>query len=155
MKTSGKERDFFSLFVRLNIIYSLFFVLNPQLVSAAPGDSDFYYYSSGRKIPLPLSREMLAMRFKPEVSFEQREQMVQFESNLSPFAARTELSVFDLTLLPLREGITQQNVIQAINALNTRSEVQFAGVVADVRKKPLFFVIFSALNLDRFCYNRV
>jgi len=29
------------------------------------------------------------------------------------------------------------------------------GIVADGWKKPLFFIIFSALNLDGFCYNRV
>lgn len=132
MKTGEKKGNFlFLLFVCLSIFYLLIFIANLELVTAASEDSDlyysdFYYYSSGRKITLPLSKEMLAVWFKREVPLEQQKAIVELEQHLALFSEREELLIFKLTLLPLREGITQENVIETITRLDTKSEVEFA-----------------------------
>ena len=129
MEAGGKRVFLFPLFIRLSILYFLVFTVNPKLVAAGSQDPNFYYYSSGRKIQLPLSKEMLAIRFKPEVTLEQQQAIAESEQNLALFSKRKELSVFKLTLLPLREGVTEENIIQTINSLNSKSEVEFANPV--------------------------
>jgi len=110
------------MFVRSSILYILICVS----VTAASEESDFYYYSSGYKNTLPLSRETLAVRFKREVSLQQKEAVVQSAGNLALFSQREELPVFKLTLLPLSDEAKEENIIQTINTLNTKSEVEAA-----------------------------
>ena len=64
MKNERKKERLFSLLARVGILLSLIFLGNSELTAAASPNPDFYYYSGGRKITLPLSKEMIAVRFK-------------------------------------------------------------------------------------------
>jgi len=129
MKTEGKKRHLSPLFICVSISCSVIFTVNTKLVTAGSPGPNFFYYSSGRKIPLPVSKEMLAVRFKPGVPLEQQRTIVESEPSLASFFEREELSIFKLTLLPLREQVTKEDAIQTINSLNTKLEVEFASAV--------------------------
>jgi uncharacterized repeat protein (TIGR01451 family) len=139
MVAAKKERHLFSLFIRLSILCTLILAVNLRSVTGASGDPDFYYYSGGRKNTLPLSKEMLAVRFKHEVSPQQTEAIVQAGAHLVLFSQLKELSAFKLSLLPLSDGITEENVIQTINSLNTRPEIEFANPVFAFSDAELIF----------------
>ena len=115
-----------TFYVYLNIFYFLFIVVIPVLSTAYSADPNFYYYSSGRKNPLQLSTEMIALRFKQEVILEQRKAIVETEESLGVFSERKDITVFNLTLLPLQQDVEQENVIQTINKLNYKVEVEDA-----------------------------
>lgn len=124
MEPRGKNQHVFLLLVVLGVFCSLIFVLHPKLASANSGEPNFYYYSSGRKIPLVLSKKMLAVRFKESIGSETKEKIVKSEPNLGSFLKRKELSIFNITLLPLRAGLREENIIQTISSLTTKSEVE-------------------------------
>lgn len=100
MKPERKKGALSWVLILSSIFCSLIFVVSPKSVTAFPQDSNFYYYSSGYKNTLPLSKAMLAVRFKQEVSLQQRKAIVQAEENLALFSQRKELSVFKLALFP-------------------------------------------------------
>jgi hypothetical protein len=102
------------------------FLTNPELAAAVPADPNLFYYSRGDKIPLTLSKDLLAVRFKQDLSLDQQEAIVDSEEMLGPFPERQDLPIFKITLLPLREGVTQDNVIQTMRSLDTRSNVEAA-----------------------------
>jgi hypothetical protein len=79
MITARKRGYLFVLFIFLSTLCLGVFVLNLQSADTAPVVSDFYYYSSGRKIMLPLSKEKLSIRFKPGVTLEQQKSIVESE----------------------------------------------------------------------------
>jgi parallel beta-helix repeat protein len=115
----------------LAIFCSLIFVVNLDSVIGASIYPNFYYYSDGRKISLPVSKEILAVRFKQGITLQQQKTIVESEPNLALFSKRKEFSTFKITLLPLREGVTEENVIQTINSLNDIAEIEFAYPVFD------------------------
>ena len=125
MKTRKTMRLSSSLFIRSGVFCFMVFTMSSPFVTGASKDSDFYYYSSGRKNTLPLSTEMLAVRFKKDVSLQLREEIVSADDNLASFSERQEVSRFRLTFLPLRKGKTQQESIQTINSLESKPEVEF------------------------------
>jgi len=104
-------------------------VINRKSLAAAAPDPNFYYYSSGRKIALPLSKEIIAVWFKQGVTAEQQRAIVEFEQHSGLFSERKDILLFKMALLPLSEGVTKENVIQTIHSLNTKSEVQFASPI--------------------------
>jgi len=126
MNTQGKRNPSFSTVALLCIICSVIFAPKVKPASGADSDVDFCYYSGGRKNILPLSKEMLAVRFKQGVSFEQQKTIVESEEKLAAFSERKEVSAFKLVILPLRAQLTEQDVVQTINNLNTRAEVEAA-----------------------------
>jgi len=129
MRASAKNEALFSVFIRLSIVCMVIFVANPILVRASEADPNFYYYSSGRKIALPLSLDKLALRFEQGVTLEQKKTIVKSEPELGAFFEREELSIFNLTILPLSESVTEEKVIETIKSLNTKSEIEFASPV--------------------------
>jgi len=131
METGAKKSPLFSLFFYSGILYFLIFLVTPDLVIGALVEPNFYYYSSGSKIALPLSKEMVAVRFKQGITLEQQEAIVDSEEDLATFSERKELLIFELTLLPVRQGVTEENIIQTISSLNCKSEVGFANPVFD------------------------
>jgi len=72
MGKRGKKRYIFSSSIYLGLLCSLICVTSPEVVGAAAADPNFYYYSSGRKIPLVLSKKMLAVRFKQRLTIEEQ-----------------------------------------------------------------------------------
>jgi len=121
----------FSVVVCLSILCLLVLIINRKSLAAPTPDPNFYYYSGGRKIELPLSKEMVAVRFEQGVSLEQQRSIVDYEKHLGMFSQRKDLSIFELTLLPLREGVAEGNITEIINGLNGKSGVRFANPVFD------------------------
>jgi len=129
MKIQREKHHLFSLFVRLSIVYSVLFVTNVKTACGAVSDS--YYYSSGRKNMLPLSKKMVAVRFKPEVTSERQRAIAESQGTLPSFSERKELPVFKITLLSLRQVATEETIIQTIDSLNANEDVEFANPVFD------------------------
>ncbi|HIJ52443.1 MAG TPA: hypothetical protein HPP66_04735 [Planctomycetes bacterium] len=121
-----KKRYFISSFVSLVLLCSLILIINSKLVTAGAQDPDFYYYSSGRKYALTLSKEKIAVRFKQGLTIEEQKAVVESEPGLGSFSQRGELPTFRLIILPLLNGATEKYVIQTIRRLNSRAEVEGA-----------------------------
>jgi len=79
METGVQKRNIVLIFVCLAVLGFLICIGSLGLISAEPVGPDFYYYSSGRKIVLPLSKEMVAVRFKQGVGLEQQRAIVESE----------------------------------------------------------------------------
>jgi hypothetical protein len=126
VETRWGKNNLFASLVFVSVLCSVIFAPNAKPASAAVSDTNFCYYSSGHKITLPLSKEMLAVRFKQEVPLEQQRVAVESEEKLAPFSGRKEFSAFKLAILPLRAQLTEQDVIQTINNLNAKPEVEAA-----------------------------
>lgn len=138
MKIRRNGESQFSPLVFLAFIVLIIYLPKPKFASATSAAYDFYYYSSGRKIYLPISTEKLAVRFAPTVSPRNQIKLYLSEPQLGPLYQREDLSGFALTLLPLREDAGEQDVIQAISNLNTKTEVQFATPVFSLPNGDLY-----------------
>ena len=124
MKTRGKKKRFISSSVALGLLCSLILIINSRLVNAGDTDPDFYYYSSGHKYALTLSKEKVTVRFKEGLTIEERKAVVESEPGLGLFSQREECPTFRLVILPLLNGVTEEYVIQTIKRLNSRAEVE-------------------------------
>ena len=111
MKTRERKRHLISPSVGLTVLCSLICVTSPELVAAPAPDPNFYYYSSGRKNALALSKERLAVRFRQGLTLEQQKAVVESEQGLGAFSQRVVSPTFRLAFLPLRGGLTEENVI--------------------------------------------
>jgi subtilisin family serine protease len=131
VETRGKKNNLLIPFVLLSLFYSLSFVTNVKVASAAVTDANFYYYSGGRKITLPVSKEILAVRFKPQISLDEQRTIIESQGNLLSFSERKDIDVLKITLLPLQQGVTEETVVQTINSLNADENIEFAGPVFD------------------------
>jgi hypothetical protein len=117
MKIQEKRNPLFSAFILLSVLYSLILVTDVKPASATVSQTNFFYYSRGRKIELPLSKETVLVRFKPKVTFDEQRAVVESQGDFSSFSERKELPVFKLTLLPLSDEAIEKNIIQTINFL--------------------------------------
>jgi len=81
--------------------------------------------------------EKLAVRFKQGLTIEEQKAVVESEPSLGLFSQREVSPTFRLAFLPLRGGLTEENVIQAVKRLNGRSEVEAACPMFDVRSGEL------------------
>jgi hypothetical protein len=115
----------------LSIFCCTVFLSSFEPAIAFSEEPDFYYYSDGRKIAIPLSKEMLAVRFKPQVSLDEQRTIVESQENLLSFSERKEPPIFKITFLPLCQAVTEETVIQTINSLNANEDIEFANPVFD------------------------
>jgi hypothetical protein len=107
MKSAVKKIHFYTFVLVLTL---LFLVINPSLLAGS--NSDFYYYSSGHKVALPLSTEFVAVKFKQDTSLEQQRAVVESQQNVSLFSERKDLPIFNLTILPMHAQQAQLYVWQ-------------------------------------------
>jgi hypothetical protein len=147
------ERTFlFPQFVHLSIFCYIVSLAIFEPAIAFSQEPDFYYYSDGRKIALPLSKEMLAVRFKPQVTLDKQQATVESQGNLLSFSERKDIDVLKITLLPLRQGITEETVIQTIDSLNDNEDIEFASLVFDFPDAELIltdeFIVKFDLNIS-------
>lgn len=129
METASENRHLLLLSIRLSILCSLIFVVNLGLASAPVTDTDFYYYSEGRKIELALSKEMIAVRFKRGITLEPKEAVVDSIENLGAFSERQESPDYKITLVPLTEGLFEETIIENVIILDSKPEVEFSSPV--------------------------
>jgi hypothetical protein len=132
MKTRGKNKRLISSSVALGLLYSLILITNSGLAASNDSEPDFYYYSSGRKISLTLSTEKIAVRFKQGLTVEEQKALTESEPGLGLFSQREESPTFRLVILPLLKGLTEEYIIQTINRLNSRTEVEVAFPIFDL-----------------------
>jgi len=127
----AKRSCLLSRYIRLSISCCLVFLASFEPAIAASAGPDFYYYSAGRRITLPLSKEKLVVRFKQGTTAEQQKTILESQIDSGLFAERKELLLFKLTIFPLRASITEENIIKTINSLNVNPAVEFANPVFD------------------------
>jgi subtilisin family serine protease len=125
-KTRRKKRYLISASAALGLLCLLIFTIDSKLVIAAASDPDFYYYYGERKIALTLSTEKVAVRLKQGLTIEEQKAVVESEQGLGLFSQREEIPTFRLVILPLVKGVTEEYVIQTIQGLNNRAEVEGA-----------------------------
>ena len=126
MGADGKWGHGFSLFFSFGIFCSLLLRTNMPLASGAAAEPDSYYYGAGRKIPLSLSNKVVAVRFTKGVTSERQEVIVNSQDTLGGFSERQELSIYDITLLPLRAGLSEEDILETMRSLNTTVDVEAA-----------------------------
>ncbi len=88
-------------------------------------EGDFYYYYSGTKIGLKLSHDFIVVVFKEGLTLEEQEAFVESETNLGPFSERDDILTSQCTRLALKKDLTREEIIQTINRLNQRPEVEY------------------------------
>jgi hypothetical protein len=82
---------------------------------APPGDQSFYYYADGARIPLTLSLQWIAVKF---ASRDPARQAAALQSpSLGSLEGAKQIPVPELTLVPLREGLSTEALVQEINSL--------------------------------------
>ena len=80
-----------------------------------PGDGSFYYYADGQRIPLTLSLEWIAVQF---ASRDPAERAAALQSpDLGSLEEAKQIPAPELTLVPLREGLSTEALVQEINRL--------------------------------------
>lgn len=129
MRTYGKDAAVNSRRICLSIFCCVIFAAILESVTGGAADAGFYSYSRETKIRMAVGREMIAVRFAPESTSEQRQIIVESETTLRSFSAREEVSDYRISLLRLREGVTEKDVSRTIQALNARTEVEYANPV--------------------------
>lgn len=118
------------VFVILNCLCAAFVIAGTQT-------TEFSYYSNNRKHILDVSSRQIAVKFKETAGQGRREEVVNEYAVLEPFSKREEISTFKLTLLPLREGKSTEEVLQTINSLKNKSEVETVSPVFDMHGSEL------------------
>lgn len=132
METGVQKRNIVLIFVCLAVLGFLICIASLGSVSAGPTDPNFYYYSSGRKYALTLSTEKLAVRFKQGLTIEEQKALVESEPDLGLFYQRGESATLRLIILPLSEGLTEENVIETLKTLNARQKIEVAYPIFDL-----------------------
>jgi len=80
-----------------------------------PGDQSFYYYADGVRTPLTLSLKWIAVKF---ASTDLAKQSAALRgSRVDSLEQAQQIPVPELTLVPLRGGLTTESVVQEINTL--------------------------------------
>ena len=80
-----------------------------------PGDRSFYYYADGARIPLTLSLKWMAVKF---ASSDPAKQSAALQSSgIGSLEGARQIPVPELTIVPLREGLTTAALMQEINTL--------------------------------------
>jgi hypothetical protein len=128
-----KKSFLFPQYVRLIIFCCIVFLSFFQPELAFSQEPDFYYYSDGRKIALPLSKEMLAVRFKPQASLDEQRTTIESQSNLLSFLDRRNLDILKITLLPLLQTIK--------NLINSRNTYALLRILHGVKDLILMFCL--------------
>lgn len=126
MENGVRRKNIVVIFVCLTVLGFLICIASLESLSAEPENPDFYYYYNGRKIPLTLSKEKVAARFKQGLTTEEQKAVVESEPGLGLFSKREESPTFRLVILPLREGLTEKNTTEMLKTLNARPEVEGA-----------------------------
>jgi hypothetical protein len=80
-----------------------------------PGDNSFYYYADGVRTPLTLSLKWIAVKFA-STDPAKRSAALQ-DSKVGSLEQAQQIPVPELTLLPLRDGLTTEMLLQEINTL--------------------------------------
>jgi len=149
MKPGQKIASMFSRCLCLCVACFAIFRGDPEVVLGELVDSNFYYYSSGRKVPLSLSTRLLAVRFKPGVTLENQAATIKAQHYLQPFSNRQETSLPNATLFPFIEGCSKANAIKAVNTLNKMDSVQTACPVFDLGYGDLILTDEFIVKFDR------
>jgi len=90
---------------------------------------EFYYYSSGERIALTLSTEIVGIRFEEGVSSEEQAAIVSTERGMRSFDDRLQWDMLEqerMVVVPLEPGATGRTVLAIIESLDAKRGVEFA-----------------------------
>ena len=114
------------------IVLAIIFIIFPlvQVSYASAGASadarDLYYYRLGEKIPLRLSTERIAVRFRDTASAEKRRLLLRSVKVLSAAALSVRPASRAVVRLTLRKGTDAAGCLAAIRELNAGPDVRYA-----------------------------
>jgi hypothetical protein len=89
-------------------------------------EEEFFYYSSKQKIPLGLSTDVIAIRFKKETPIKRRVEVIESIEYLKPFQDRVELTEDNIILVGVKKTISKKKLLEFIDNLSTFQEIEFA-----------------------------
>jgi len=96
METRVERGNILPIFVCLAVLDFLTSIAGLRSVSAGPPEANFYYYSSGRKCAMTLSKDKVTVRFKQGLTVEEQKALVESELALELFSQREESPTFRL-----------------------------------------------------------
>ncbi len=88
-------------------------------------EGDFFYYYYNEKIGLTLCHDFIVVVFRDGMTLEEQEAFVESETNLGPFSERDDGLLPSCLLLALKKDLTREEIMQTINRLNQRPEVEY------------------------------
>ncbi len=88
-------------------------------------EGDFYYYYYNEKIGLTLCHDFIVVVFRDGMTLEEQEAFVESETNLGPFSERDNGLLPFCMLLALKKDLTREEIMQTINRLNQKPEVEY------------------------------
>ncbi|NDJ85251.1 MAG: S8 family serine peptidase, partial [Chloroflexi bacterium] len=106
--------------------------------TGTPEVPDYFYYYQDQKIPLVLSTEWIAVRFGTNDPAARQQAVAQTSALMGNVTDGPEYASFEITLVPLAEGIDQRSV-EALLA---------AGPAEDVTAIEAIFPVFAAPDYD-------
>jgi len=104
----------------------------PDAATTGDPERGLYFYSEGKKVPLTVSTERIAVRFSSSATLAQRQALVQSRGDFGAFAERVEDEGYEMTLLPLKVGLTGEGLRETIDFMERRGEVLFSGPVFEL-----------------------
>src|SRR4030042_1397637 len=129
MRSGRKKAIIFSIVFETISIFLL--LSGGGNVKGENSEPNFFYYSGSRKNSLTLCRTMISVRFKEGISIEEQDKAISSTVNLGPFSQRQVSSMDNLSFLPLQKDLSVNDVIETINKLFEKSEVDGAYPVFD------------------------
>jgi len=90
-------------------------IAHAEVRLSRPDDGSFYYYADGVRTPLTLSLKWIAVKFASTDSA--KRSVALKDSSAGPLEQAQHIPVPELTLVPLREGLTTETLMQEINTL--------------------------------------
>ena len=125
MRELVKNNQIFKNVSHFILFCTILICLSIQKIDGGYNESDFHYYMDGKKFPLTLSKELIAIRFKPGVTMEVKKSIIDSENiTVDQFSKKKELPAYNVTLFPLRSNLKQNSIIQTINMLNLKTEIR-------------------------------
>ncbi|MEO7839260.1 MAG: hypothetical protein ABIU06_07910, partial [Anaerolineales bacterium] len=128
IRSTRPSSNLFNIVGLLVLVFSTFAADNTGAARAhggiqlmAENGSSFYYYADGDRIPLAPSLEWMSVKF---ASDDPSKRSIALNNSIAGSLDQArQIPNPELTLLPLRKGLTIQALVQDINSLRTNTRV--------------------------------
>jgi hypothetical protein len=97
--------------------------LTTEIPPGGTGEAgSFYYYADGERIQLTPSREWLSVQFASDDPAKRAEALKVFDSLLGPVDQAREIPNSQISLVPLKPGLSLQDLLRGINLMRADQE---------------------------------
>ncbi len=110
---------------------SLMFFIAFAYAGNSYGNGWEFYYSDGEKIPLNVSNDSIAVRFKKGISQKNMRSQIETEKEIEPFSKKEVLNEPEFVLLKVKSGIGADRISQIVDRFITKPDVEFVSRVFD------------------------